>query len=523
MFDSLSEKLGSILDRLTRRGALSEADVDAALGEVRRALLEADVALDVARAFIDGVKKQAVGVEVMKSVTPGQMVVKIVHDQLVATLGGDNHGATQGIDLNAAPPVAIMMVGLQGSGKTTTTAKLARRLTDRQRRKVLMASLDVRRPAAMEQLAVLGRDAQIDTLPVVQGQAPPQIAKRAIEAAKLGGYDVVLLDTAGRTTLDDEMMSEAAQVKQATNPHEVLLVADSLTGQDAVNLARAFDERVGLSGIVLTRVDGDGRGGAALSMRAVTGKPIKLIGTGEKLDALEEFDPARIAGRILGMGDIVALVEKAAANIDAEKAMRAAEKMRRGAFDLGDLREQLTQMQAMGGLGGLMGMMPGVAKMKNQLAAANLDESVIKRQIAIINSMTPKERRNPDILKASRKKRIASGSGTSPEAINKLLKMHRGMSDMMKAMGGAKRGPLAGLAQAMGFGAGMPSPEQMAEMAKKMPGGQLPPNTPGAGSSLPPTMPKLPPNMPGLPGLPGLGGKFPGLPGGLPPGLGKKK
>jgi signal recognition particle subunit SRP54 len=520
MFDSLSEKLGGTLDRLTRRGALSEADVDAALREVRRALLEADVALDVARAFTDGVKKQAVGVEVMKSVTPGQMVVKIVHDQLVATLGGDSQGGAQGIDLNAAPPVAIMMVGLQGSGKTTTTAKIAKRLTDRQRRKVLMASLDVRRPAAMEQLAVLGRDAQIDTLPVVQGQAPPQIAKRAIEAAKLGGYDVVLLDTAGRTTLDDEMMNEAAQVKQATNPHEVLLVADALTGQDAVNLARSFDERVGLSGIVLTRVDGDGRGGAALSMRAVTGKPIKLIGTGEKLDALEEFDPARIAGRILGMGDIVALVEKAAANIDAEKAMRAAERMRRGAFDLGDLREQLTQMQAMGGLGGLMGMMPGVAKMKNQLAAANLDENVIKRQIAIIDSMTPKERRNPDILKASRKKRIASGSGTSPEAINKLLKMHRGMSDMMKAMGGAKRGPLAGLAQAMGFGSGMPSPEQLAEMAKKMPGGQLPSNAPGTGGSLPPTMPKLPPNMPGLPGL---GGKFPGLPGGLPPGLGKKK
>ena len=521
MFDSLSEKLGGILDRLTRRGALGEADVDAALREVRRALLEADVALDVARAFTEGVKKQAVGIEVMKSVTPGQMVVKIVHDQLVATLGGDGQGGTPGIDLNAAPPVAIMMVGLQGSGKTTTTAKIARRLTDRQRRKVLMASLDVRRPAAMEQLAVLGRDAQIDTLPVVQGQAPPQIARRAIEAAKLGGYDVVLLDTAGRTTLDDEMMNEAAQVKQATNPHEVLLVADALTGQDAVNLARSFDERVGLSGIVLTRVDGDGRGGAALSMRAVTGKPIKLIGTGEKLDALEEFDPARIAGRILGMGDIVALVEKAAANIDAEKAMRAAEKMRKGAFDLGDLREQLTQMQAMGGLGGLMGILPGIAKMKNQLAAANLDESVIKRQIAIIDSMTPKERRNPDILKASRKKRIASGSGTSPEAINKLLKMHRGMSDMMKAMGGAKRGPLAGLAQAMGFGSGMPSPEKMAEMAKQMPGGQLPPNAPG---TLPPTMPKLPPKMPGLPGgLPGLGGKFPGLPDGLPPGLGKKK
>jgi signal recognition particle subunit SRP54 len=509
MFDNLSEKLGGILDRLTRRGALSEADVDLALREVRRALLEADVSLDVARAFVDGVKKQAVGVEVMKSVTPGQMVVKIVHDQLVATLGSEG----QGVDLNVAPPVAIMMVGLQGSGKTTTTAKIAKRLVDRQRRKVLMASLDVRRPAAMEQLAVLGRETQINTLPIVEGQSPTQIARRAIEAAKLGAYDVVLLDTAGRTTLDDAMMSEATEVKRAVNPHEVLLVADALTGQDAVTLARSFDERVGLSGIVLTRVDGDGRGGAALSMRAVIGKPIKLIGTGEKLDALEEFDPARIAGRILGMGDIVALVEKAAANIDAEKAMRTAEKMRKGAFDLGDLREQLTQMQGMGGLGGLMSMLPGIAKMKNQLAAANIDESVIKRQIAIIDSMTPQERRNPDILKASRKKRIASGSGTTPEAINKLLKMHRGMADMMKMMGGAKRGPLAGLAKAMGLGAGMPSPEQLAEMAKKMPGGQLPPGMPG----LPPTMPTLPPNMPGL------GGKFPGLPGGLPPGLGKKK
>jgi signal recognition particle subunit SRP54 len=511
MFDSLSERLGGILDRLTRRGALSEADVDAALREVRRALLEADVALDVARSFTEDVKKQAVGVEVMKSVTPGQMVVKIVHDQLVATLGADS----QGIDLHAAPPIAIMMVGLQGTGKTTTTAKLARRLNDRQHSKVLMASLDVRRPAAMEQLAVLGRDAQIDTLPVVDGQTPSQIARRAIEAAKLGGYDVVMLDTAGRTTLDDAMMSEATEVKRAANPHEVLLVADALTGQDAVNLARSFDERVGLTGIVLTRVDGDGRGGAALSMRAVTGKPIKLIGTGEKLDALEDFDPTRIAGRILGMGDIVALVEKAAANIDTEKAMRVAEKMRKGAFDLADLRDQLAQMQGMGGLGGLMGMLPGIGKLKNQLANANIDENVIKRQIAIIDSMTPKERRNPDILKASRKRRIAAGSGTTPEAINKLLKMHRGMADMMKMMGGAKRGPLAGLAQAMGIGSAMPSPEQLAEMAKNMPGGQLPPGMPG----LPPTMPKLP----NTPGLPGLGGKFPGLPGGLPPGFEKKK
>ena len=512
MFDSLSEKLGGILDGLTRRGALHEADVDAALREVRRALLEADVALDVARAFTDNIKKQAVGVEVMKSVTPGQMVVKIVHDQLIATLGADS----QGIDLNAAPPVAIMMVGLQGSGKTTTTAKVARRLADRQKKKVLMASLDVRRPAAMEQLAVLGREAGIDTLPVVEGQQPPQIAKRALEAARLGGYDVVLLDTAGRTTLDDAMMSEAAEVKRAANPHEVLLVADALTGQDAVKLAHAFDQRVGLTGIVLTRVDGDGRGGAALSMRAVTNKPIKLIGTGEKLDALEEFDPARVAGRILGMGDIVSLVEKAAANIDAEKAMRAAEKMRKGKFDLGDLREQLQQMQGMGGMSGLLGMMPGVAKMKNQIANAGLDDKLVKRQMAIIDSMTPQERRNPDILKASRKKRIAAGSGTTPEAINKLLKMHRGMSDMMKMMGSGKRGPLASLGQAMGFGSAMPSPEQMAELAKKMP--------PGAGGmpGLPPGMPTLPPNFPGAPGLPGLGGKFPGLPGGLP-GLGKKK
>ena len=512
MFDSLSERLGGILDKLTRRGALTEADVDAALREVRRALLEADVALDVARDFVDRVKKQGVGVEVMKSVTPGQMVVKIVHDELVRTLGSES----QTIDLNAAPPVAIMMVGLQGSGKTTSTAKIARRLTDRAKRKVLMASLDVRRPAAMEQLAVLGREAQIDTLPIVAGQNPPQIARRALEAGHLGGYDVVMLDTAGRTTLDEAMMAEAAEVKNAVNPHEVLLVADALTGQDAVNLARSFNERVGLTGIVLTRVDGDGRGGAALSMRAVTQKPIKLIGTGEKLDALEEFDPSRIAGRILGMGDIVALVEKAAANIDAEKAMRAAEKMRKGAFDLGDLREQLAQMQKMGGMGGLLGLMPGIAKMKNQIQNAGLDDKLLKRQIAIIDSMTPKERRNPDILKASRKKRIAAGSGTSPEQINKLLKMHRGMADMMKLMGGGagKRGPLAGLAQAMGFGGGMPTQEQMAELAKQMPGG-----LPGAGA-LPPGMPGLPkglpPNFPGLPG----GGKFPGLPG-LPGG--KKK
>src|ERR1044071_2590563 len=335
MFDNLSEKLGGILDRLTRRGALTEADVDAAMREVRRALLEADVALEVVRGFTERVREQAVGATVVKSVTPGQMVVKIVHDELVATLGSDG----QSIDLNAVPPVAVMMVGLQGSGKTTTTAKLARRMTQRDKRKVLMASLDIYRPAAMEQLAVLGRDLDIPTLPIVAGQKPAQIARRALEAAKLGGYDIVLLDTAGRTTLDEEMMSEAAEIKSAANPHEVLLVADSLTGQDAVNLARSFDQRVGLTGIVLTRVDGDGRGGAALSMRAVTGKPIKLIGVGEKMDALEDFYPQRIADRILGMGDIVSLVEKAAASIDREQAMRQAQPQRKGPFDLSDLRD----------------------------------------------------------------------------------------------------------------------------------------------------------------------------------------
>src|SRR5476649_2775220 len=484
--------------------------------EVRRAMLEADVSLDVVRSFTEKVREQAIGATVVKSVTPGQMVVKIVHDELIATLGSDG----QTIDLNAVPPVAIMMVGLQGSGKTTTTAKLARRLTQRDKRKVLMASLDIYRPAAMEQLAVLGRDLDIQTLPIVAGQKPAQIAKRALEAARLGGYDVVLLDTAGRTTLDEEMMAEAAEIKTTANPHEVLLVADSLTGQDAVNLARSFDERVGLTGIVLTRIDGDGRGGAALSMRAVTGKPIKLIGTGEKLDAIEDFHPARIADRILGMGDIVSLVEKAAANIDHEQAMRAAERMRKGAFDLADLREQLTQMKKMGGMSGLMGMLPGIAKMKSLLAERNLDDTVLKRQMAIIDSMTPQERKHPDILKASRKKRIAAGAGAKVEEINKLLKMHRSMADMMKAMGGGKaRGPMAGLARMMGMGGGMPSPEEMAKLAEKMPGG------------LPPGMPGMPPTMPGGSGLPGLG-KFPGLgggsgklptPGGLPADFFKKK
>jgi signal recognition particle subunit SRP54 len=509
MFESLSERLNGILDRLTRRGALTEADVEAALREVRRALLEADVALDVARSFTEQVKERAVGVEVIKSVTPGQMVVKIVHDQLIETLGANG----EPIDLNAPPPVMIMMVGLQGSGKTTTTAKIAKRLAETGKRKVLMASLDTRRPAAMEQLAVLGRQVSVDTLPIVAGQTPVQIAQRAQQAGRLGGHDVVMLDTAGRITLDAALMDEVAEVRRAVAPHEILLVADALTGQDAVNLARAFDARLNITGIVLTRVDGDGRGGAALSMRAVTGKPIKLIGTGEKLDAIEDFYPQRIADRILGMGDIISLVEKATATIDAEKAARAAEKLRKGAFDLADLREQLTQMKNMGGMSGLAAMLPGIAKIKNQIAERNLDDKLLKRQVAIIDSMTPKERRNPDILKASRKRRIAAGSGTRPEDINRLLKMHRTMADLMKAMGGAKRGPLAGLANMLGLGGGMPSAEQMAELANKMPGG-----LPGAGA-LPPHRPGLPPNFPGLPG------GMPKFPGGLPglPGSGKKK
>ncbi|MFL5178943.1 MAG: signal recognition particle protein, partial [Microvirga sp.] len=413
--------------------------------------------------------------------------------------------------------------------KTTTTAKIARRLTERDKRRVLMASLDTRRPAAMEQLAVLGKQVGVETLPIVAGQSAVQIARRALEAGRLGGFDVVMLDTAGRVTVDEGLMNEVAEVKAATNPHEVLLVADSLTGQDAVNTARAFDERLGVTGIVLTRMDGDARGGAALSMRAVTGKPIKLVGTGEKVDALEEFHPSRVASRILGMGDIVSLVEKAAENIDQEKALRAVEKMRKGKFDLDDLRDQLAQMDKIGGMGGVMGMLPGIGKMKAQIEQAGLGDGMIRRQRAIIDSMTPKERRNPDLLKASRKKRIASGSGTRVEEVNKLLKMHRQMADMMKMMGGGKgRGIGAALGNMMGFGGGgmpQPSPEMLAEMQKKMGGGM--PGMPGGGG-LPPLPPGLGGKGPAMPGgLPGLGGpKLPGLPGlgGFNPfGAGKKK
>ena len=521
MFESLSDKLSGILNGLTRRGALSEADVTAALREVRLALIEADVSLDVVRSFTEQVRSRAVGAEVVRSVSPGQMVVKIVHDTLVETLGAEQVG----INLDETPPVAILMVGLQGSGKTTTTAKLARRLTERDRRKVLMASLDTRRPAAMEQLATLGQQLSIETLPIMVGQTPVQITRRALDAARLGGFDVVLLDTAGRTTVDEALMAEVAEVKALAKPHEVLLVADALTGQDAVNTARAFEDRVGITGIVLTRVDGDGRGGAALSMRSVTGKPIKLVGMGEKMDALDDFHPSRIANRILGMGDIVSLVEKAAQNIDAEKAKALADKMRKGKFDLEDLRDQLAQIEKIGGVGGLLGMLPGVAKMKDQIASANLDQTVVKRQKAIIDSMTRNERRNPDILKASRKKRIAAGSGTKVEDINRLLKMHRQTADMMKAMGQAKRGPMAGMAQMFGLGGGMPSAEEIAKLQAQasVAGGGLP-DFPGAQALGSQGLPAKPPV--GLPGaLPGMGGKGFGVPGlgGFNPFGGKKK
>lgn len=542
MFQTLSDRLNGVLDKLTRRGALTDSDVAEAMREVRRALIEADVALDVVRAFTEKVKEKAVGAEVIRSVRPGQMVVKIVHDELVATLGS----TAEPIDLNAAPPVGILMVGLQGSGKTTTTAKIGYRLTNRDKRKVLMASLDTRRPAAQEQLRVLGEQTGVATLPIVAGQTPLQIARRAFDAGKLGGYDVVIFDTAGRVTLDEELMGEVAEVRRLTNPHEVLLVADSLTGQDAVTTAKAFDARVGITGIVLTRADGDGRGGAALSMRAVTGKPIKLMGVGEKWDALEDFDPQRVAGRILGMGDIVGLVEKARENLDIEKAAKIAEKMQKGVFDLEDFAGQIQQMQKMGGMGGLIGMMPGVARMKDQLADAGLNDKALKRQHAIITSMTPYERRSPKVLDAKRKRRIAAGSGTKVEEVNRLLKQHRQMADMMKEMS-RNPGMLKKMAGAMGLGGGIPgmgmgaAPSE-AEMARMQE--ELSRLDPKALEALPPEVralvgkpsgggsgnaPKLPTGgtLPGLTGsappgqrggkLPGLGGpglpRFPGFPG----------
>jgi signal recognition particle subunit SRP54 len=428
MFESLSGRLNDVFDRLKRRGALREADVEAALRDIRVALLEADVALPVVKDFIGAIRERAVGQEVLRSVTPGQMVVKIVHDHLVDLLGRE----VNELDLSGPPPRVILMVGLQGSGKTTTSAKLAYRLRARERRRGLLASLDVQRPAAQEQLAVLADQAGVASLPVVPGQTPVAIAERALETARRSGDDVVILDTAGRLHIDEALMAELEAIRDRVRPHETLLVADALTGQDAVNLARTFHERVGLSGIVLTRIDGDGRGGAALSMRAVTGQPIKLVGVGEKIDALEAFHPDRMASRILGMGDVVSLVERVAETVDREEAEQLAAKMKKGSFDLDDLATQLQQMRKMGGMSGILGMLPGVGKIKQQLSDAQIDDRMIARQLAIIGSMTAKERRNPQILHASRKRRIAAGSGTAVSEVNKLLKQYQQMQTMMK-------------------------------------------------------------------------------------------
>ena len=429
MFDALSSRLTDVFDRLRRRGSLAEADVGEALREVRVALLEADVALPVVRDLMERVRARAIGQEVLRSVTPGQQVVKIVNDALVEALGG---AGAVGLSLEAPPPVPILLVGLQGSGKTTTAGKLALRLKEKDRKKVLLASLDVQRPAAQLQLAQLAERAGVASLPVVPGEPPLAIAARALETARREGYDTVILDTAGRLSIDAALMEEAKAIGAATKPAETLLVVDAMTGQDAVNTARAFREAVAVSGIVMARMDGDARGGAALSMRAVAGAPIKLVGTGEKLDALEDFHPERVAGRILGMGDVVGLVERAAETIDREEAERLAAKMARGKFDLEDYAAQLRQITRMGSLSGILGMLPGVGKVKAQLADANLDTAILKRQAAMIGSMTPGERRHPDIIKASRKRRIAAGSGTAVSEVNKLLKQFDDISTMMK-------------------------------------------------------------------------------------------
>ncbi len=504
MFESLSDRLGSIFEKLRGRGALEEKDVDAALREVRVALLEADVALSVAKDFIAKVRERAVGAEVLRSVTPGQQVVKIVHDVLAETLGAAD-AEESALNLAMAPPAPILMVGLQGSGKTTTTAKIANRLQTREKKRVLMASLDTRRPAAMEQLRVLGEQAGVKTLPIVAGEAPPQIARRAMEAARLGGFDVVMLDTAGRLSIDEELMAEVADIHRLTNPIETLLVVDALTGQDAVVTADKFKARLPVTGVVLTRVDGDARGGAALSMRAVTGKPIKFIGVGEKFDAIDVFDARRMAGRILGMGDIVSLVEKAATEIDAEKAEKAAKKMAKGEFDLDDLADQFRQMRKMGGMGAILGLMPGMGKMKKALdQAGGFEEKELKRQEAIISSMTKEERKKPAVLNAKRKLRVAAGSGTSVQEINKLLKAHRQMADMMKKLG---RGGMKGLAAQMAGMGGMPGMGRGGPDLSALGAGKAPPKDDVDFDALERAMKGLGPTPPGLGGLPGFGKK----------------
>ncbi|MGB7409386.1 MAG: signal recognition particle protein [Pontixanthobacter sp.] len=475
MFDSLSDRLTGVFDGLRGRGALREQDVRDAMREVRIALLEADVALPVVRRFIDAVTEKAIGADVLKSVTPGQQVIKIVSDELVEMLGGDE---TVGLTLDAKPPVVIMMVGLQGSGKTTSTAKLAKFIREKHGKKAMMASLDVNRPAAQEQLAVLGEQIDCATLPIVAGQQPVDIARRAMEAARLQASDVLLLDTAGRLHVDEALMAEMKAVSATATPTEVLLVVDSLTGQDAVNVAKSFTDEVPLTGVILTRMDGDARGGAALSMRHVTGKPIKFAGTGEKLDALEAFHPKRVADRILGMGDVVSLVEKAAATIDEADAEAMAKRMAKGQFDLNDLRTQLKQMNQMGGLGMLAGMLPGMKKAKAALADSGMDDKVLVHMDALIGSMTPKERANPAILNAKRKKRVAAGAGRSVQELNKVLKMHQEMGRAMKQI--KKMGGLKGLASMFGGKGGIPDMNSLGGPGGGQNGG-MPPGLPGLG------------------------------------------
>ena len=454
MFDALSSKFGGILESLTRKGTLSEEDVGVAMREIRVALLEADVSLPVVKEFIEVVGQKAIGQDVVKSITPGQMVIKIVHDQLVEMLGSEDAE----INFRASPPVPILIVGLQGAGKTTTAGKLALRLTKHDGKKVLLAGLDVVRPAAQEQLEILGSQAGVLSLKPVFGEQPIGIAKRAVETARKEGYDAVILDTAGRLSIDQELMAEVSEIRKSVTPVETLLVADALSGQDAVNTAREFNEKVGITGIVLTRVDGDSRGGAALSMRAVTGCPIKLIGVGEKLDALETFQAERIAGRILGMGDVVGLVEKAADAVDHKEAEKAAKRALRGQFTLEELGDQNSQVRKKGDEKGLLGMLPGVGKMKKQMAHANIDDKTIVYQEAIILSMTKKERRNPKILNAKRRIRIANGSGTTVQEVNRLLKQHKQIAQMMKKMGKTgKKGMLANLPPMPGMPGSFPS------------------------------------------------------------------
>jgi len=457
MFESLTSRLTGVFGRLRSRGVLSERDVDEALREIRVALLEADVALPVVKDFVQQVREKAVGQEVIRSVTPAQMVVKIVHDHLVELLGGRHEDLRLG-----PPPSVVLMVGLQGSGKTTTAAKLARHLARRARKKVLLASLDTRRPAAQEQLAVLARQAEVPCLDIVPGEDACAITKRALERARREGFDVVILDTAGRLHVEEALMAELEAVRDLARPSEILLVADALTGQDAVNVARTFDERIGISGIVLTRLDGDARGGAALSMRAVTGRPIKFVGTGEKLDALQPFHPERMAARILDMGDVVSLVERAAETIEKEEAERLARRMAKGRFDLEDFRTQLEQLRRMGGMGGILQQLPGIGRLMGKIDRSKLDDRLIVRQCAIINSMTPEERRHPEIIHASRKRRIAAGSGTTVQEVNRLLKQHRQICEVLK-----KAKKAGGLDRLLGGLAG--------KMPGNLPPGGLPP------------------------------------------------